>query len=228
MVIDVSGSLGQSNRDQYQAAVQTASEFTRALLRRADDRGFLERFSTTMEATPILPRDQFLPLKVDLKPAGRTALLDAVRFGCDERMKIDSARNYLRVMVLLSDGEDNSSSSDIRQAIASAQRAGVIIFAVDTAGMFWQQFSRHQKGGETLHQLTSETGGFAFLDLDRGGLTKAFATIKEQIDNMYLLSYVPSDTAGPPYHSLKIVATSRKPKVKVRATHGYYIDPIVP
>lgn len=228
MVIDVSGSLGQSNRDQYQAAVHTASEFTKALLRRADDMGFFERFSTTMEATPILPRDQFLALKVDLKPAGRTALLDAVRLGCDERMKTDSARNYLRVMVLLSDGEDNSSRSDIRQAIASAQRAGVIIFAVDTAGMLWQQFSRHQKGGELLHQLTSETGGFAFLDLDRGGLTKAFATIKEQIDNMYLLSYVPSDPAGPPYHSLKIVATSRKPKMKVRAAHGYYSELMVP
>lgn len=56
VVIDVSGSLGQSNRDQYQAAVQTASEFTKALLRRSDDMVFFEQFSTTMEATHFRSR----------------------------------------------------------------------------------------------------------------------------------------------------------------------------
>ena len=65
VVIDVSGSLGQSNRDQYQAAVQAASEFTKALLRRSDDMVFFEHFSTTMEATHFRSRrhDRRAPLK---------------------------------------------------------------------------------------------------------------------------------------------------------------------
>ena len=97
----------------------------------------------------------------------------------------------------------------------------MVIFAVDTASIFHSRFSDHGRGSEKLQQLTRETGGFAFLDLDSGGVSKAFATIEEQIDNMYLLRYVPSDTAAPAYHSLKIEARPRGPKVKVRATHGY-------
>jgi len=226
VVIDISGS--QHDDDQYKAAVQGASEFTKAVLSGANDMAFFEQFSAVPEATPIMAKSEFLTLKVDLRPAGRTALYDAVRFACDERMKSDSLRNYLRVIVLLSDGEDNSSRNDIRQAIASAQRAGVVIFAVDTATIFHSGFFVHAKGTEMLQQLARETGGFAFLDLDQGGLTKAFTTLKEQIDSMYLLSYVPADPAGPSYHSLKIDSIPRKPRVKVRATHGYYSHLIVP
>ncbi len=226
MVIDISGS--QRNDDQYKTAVQTASGFTRAVLSGADDMVFFEQFSTASEATPLLPKSHFFSLKVNLKPAGNTALYDAVRFACDERMKTYSVRDYIRVIVLLSDGEDNSSRNDIRQAIASAQRAGVVIFAVDTSSLFHSRFLVHERGTETLQQLTRETGGSAFLDLDRGGVAKAFATIKEQIDNMYLLSYVPADHTGPQYRSLKIDAIPRNHKVKVRATHGYYSDLIAP
>jgi len=227
MLIDISGSQ-RNDDDHYKTAVQAASEFTKAVLSGADDMGFFEQFSAAPEATPIMPKSQLLTMNVDLKPAGRTALYDAVRFACDERMKTDSVRNDLRVLVLLSDGEDNSSRNDIRQAIASAQRVGVVIFAVDTASIFHSRFVAHAKGTEMLQQLARETGGVAFLDLDRGGLTKAFATIKEQIDSVHLLSYVPADPTGPSYHSLKIDAIPPKPKVKVRATHGYYSELMVP
>ena len=193
-----------------------------------DDLGFFEQFSTSAEATQVMPKSQFLNLKVNLSPAGRTALFDAVRFACDERMTADPVRNYLRVLILLSDGDDNSSRSDLKQAIASAQRAGVVIFAVDTAPIFFGETAipapRSERGAAILVQLTRETGGAAFLDLDRQGVTKAFTTIKEQIDNMYLLSYVPSDHSGTKYHSLKIGLNSQKSKVKVRAAHGYYSD----
>jgi VWFA-related protein len=228
MVIDISGS--QRGDTVYKAAVQAASEFTKEVLSGSDDMGFFERFSTAPAATPLLPKSQFLALKVDLNPTGHTALYDAVRFACDERMKPKSDRDYLRVMVLLSDGEDNRSKNDIGQAVASAQRAGVVIFAVDTAQTFGGalHLPGSIEGARILQQLARETGGIAFLDLSIKDFPKAFAAIKEQIDNMYLLSYVPADRTGVHYHSLKIKAIPGTRKVKVRAAHGYYSDLIVP
>ncbi len=44
-----------------------------------------------------------------------------------------------------------------------------------------------------IKQLADETGGVAFLHLSRKELPKIFAAIKDQIDNMHLLSYVPAD-----------------------------------
>lgn len=226
MLIDTSAS--QHDDEQFKPAVREASDFTRLLLSGPDDRGFYEQFSLTPEATPIKQKSDFLALNVVIKPAGGTALFDALRFACDQRMKTDPVRNDLRVIVLLSDGEDNQSRTTIEEVIAIAQRTGVVIFAVDTSSTFSRRFSAHTRGTEILQRLARETGGVAFVDLDRAGMSKAFTAIKEQIDNVRLLTYVPADPAGPSHHSLKIEYFPRKPKVNVRVTHGYYSDLIAP
>jgi VWFA-related protein len=230
MLIDTSGSQGSST--VYKAAVQAASEFSDRVLSGGDDRAFFERFAVASEATPLMNKREFSALKIDLNPAGQTALYDALRFACDERMKNDSSRDFLRVIVLVSDGEDTHSHNDFKQAVASAQRAGVVIFAVDTgnvsAGEHLPSFAipasqPRRVGPMLLYDLAEETGGMAFLDLNLGGISKAFAAIKEQIDNMHLLSYVPAATDGrAQYHSLKINPIPEKGKLRLRAPKGYY------
>jgi len=61
------------------------------------------------------------------------------------------------------------------------------------------------------------------VSLDVKGVASAFAAIKEQIDNMYLLSYVPAD-ANPrtQHHSLKINPIRGKDKLRLRVPKGYY------
>jgi hypothetical protein len=87
----------------YRAAVQAAAEFSE------HEQTFQRkpRHPLRSEATQLMSKSQFLALKIDLNPAGRTAFYDAVRFACDERM--NSARDFLRVIVVISDGEDTHS-----------------------------------------------------------------------------------------------------------------------
>ncbi|MGA9988958.1 MAG: VWA domain-containing protein, partial [Terriglobales bacterium] len=220
ILVDVSGS--QSSSSVYALAVQAASEFANQALTGRDDKAFLERFALVPEATQLMTKDQFQALKIDLNPdEGRTALFDALGFACDARMKDDSGRDSLRVIVLLSDGEDNASHNDLKRAITSAQTAGAMIFAVDTKNY---RFSPDDgfPGNVNLWELAEQTGGTAFLHLDHESVPKAFAAIKEQIDNIHVLSYVAADPKqGVQYHSLELKSTS-KTKLRLRAPKGYY------
>jgi Ca-activated chloride channel family protein len=225
ILIDISGS--QRTSKTYKDAVQAASEFSNQVLSGADDRVFIERFAVAPEATQLMTKSQLSALKIDLNPGGLTALYDALRFACDTRMEGDPRQDYLRVIVLLSDGEDNHSRNSLREAITSAQRAGAVIFSVDT-GTDRPQLpplaipGPHRiPGDETLKELAEATGGIAFLHLD-DSLFKAFATIKGQIDNMYLLSYVAEDSNRKArFHSLELRHASRT-DLKLRSPKGYY------
>jgi VWFA-related protein len=231
ILIDTSGS--QEGSAVYKAAVQAASEFSGRVLNDGDDRAFFEQFASTPEATQLVDKREFLKLKIDLHPGGRTALYDALRLACDERMKTDPSRDFLRVIVLVSDGDDTDSHNNLGQAIRSAQRAGVVIFTLDTGRFSMEEHlpanaivpasQPRRTGPIILHDMADETGGVAFLSLDVKGVASAFAAIKEQIDNMYLLSYVPAD-ANPrtQHHSLKINPIRGKDKLRLRVPKGYY------
>ena len=64
----------------------------------------------------------------------------------------------------------------------------------------------------------------AFLTLSHKEVPRVFATIKDQIDNMQLLSYVPVDP-GPAdqYHSLELKPASTA-KLRLRVPKGYYAN----
>lgn len=139
-------------------------------------------------------------------------------------MKNDPVQDSLRVIVLLSDGEDDQSHTSRKEAIASAQRAGAVIFGVSTADdNRGDSLGRGSPiGNGVMKQLADETGGMAFLHLNRKDLSKAFAAIKDQIDNMHLLSYVPADPDhSGQYRSLELKPAS-KAKLRLRAPKGYY------
>jgi Ca-activated chloride channel homolog len=219
LVIDTSNSERTSSL--YQMGIQAASDFLNQVLSRPDDRAFIEKFDVTPNATQFMTKVQISALKLDLHPAGPTALFDALRFAGDERMKDDSAQDSLRVIVLLSDGDDDQSRTSRKEAIASAQRAGTIIFCVSTSDD--NSVGRGNPAGNgVMKQLADETGGIAFLHLNRKDLPRVFATIKDQVDNMHLLSFVPADPdRSGQYRSLEL-APSSKAKVRLRAPKGYY------
>jgi hypothetical protein len=108
-------------------------------------------------------------------------------------MKTDPSRDFLPVIVLVSDGDDTHSHNDLKQAVRSAQRAGVIIFTLDTGRFSMEEHlpanaiipasQARRTGPIILHDLADETGGVAFLSLDVKGISRAFAAIQEQIDN---------------------------------------------
>ncbi len=130
-IIDSSKSEGKSGL--YQPTVQAAIDFLNKVLVTTEDQVFIEKFDVLPESTDFVSKQQFSGIKLNLAPEGGTALYDALRFACDQRIKGGPSHDFFRVILLLSDGGDNASRNTRNDAIASALRAGVVnVFAVST------------------------------------------------------------------------------------------------
>ncbi len=216
ILIDTSNSARLDG--MHEAAVRAASQLLNQILKTSDDRAFFASFAATPNVTALMNRDEVPKFKVDLTPGGGTALFDAVYFACTERMQADPTQPTRRVLVILSDGGDNLSHVNHDQAIAAAQKAGTVIFAVST--------SEHSKPGldvSRLQQFAEKTGGQAFLYLNPDDLPEVFSSMRGQIENMYAVTFVPADLGKTgQYHSIELKMTSGT-KVKLRAPKAYYV-----
>jgi len=214
LIIDTSNSERLSGI--YQAAVLAEPGFASRALSGVDDRLFIEQFKNVPSATQFVSKSELGAIRVNAIPGGGTALYDAVRYACDERMKKDATQSARRVIVLISDGDDNQSNVTREEAIASAQRTGVVIFAISTAS--------DVPGDRTLKEFADQTGGIAFRDLSRSDLPNVFVTLQEQIDNMRVLSYVPAaPLQNGQRRSLELKSASGR-KLKLRAPKAYYLN----
>jgi len=169
-----------------------------------------------------MSRDELLKHKLDLMLGGGTALYDGVSLASDQLTKMDTTGLTRRVLVLLSDGDDNLSRLSRDEALADALKAGVIIFAVSTADDSASvHLSYSEKGNSALKGLSEKTGGQAFLHLGRKQIDKTFAEIQQQIAEMYTVAFAPADDLEKGFHPIKLTWSSAA-NVKLRAPLGYY------
>ena len=142
-------------------------------------------------------------------------MFDAVYVACKKRMQADPVQPSRRVLVILSDGRDNMSHVTRDTAVAAALEARTVIFAVNT------KENSNIADSVGLNWFADKTGGYAFL---YPNLPKVFSSIREQIENMYAVTFVPADVGKPErYHSIELRDTSDR-KMKLRAPKGYYVS----
>jgi Ca-activated chloride channel family protein len=214
ILIDTSNSERTSGL--YRPGLAAIAELVPRLLTGSADRVFVVNFSSTPEATAFMDRESFLKFQTNARPGGATAFFDAVYLASKDRMEMDATQPARRVLVMLTDGGDNLSHVDHNKAIDAAQRAGAVIFAVSTseqgAGL---DNARLRKFGEA-------TGGQVFLDLTPGAIPKTFSSIQEQIESMYVASYVPQEYGKlGERRTIELKAVADK-KLKLRAPKAYY------
>lgn len=131
VLIDTSSSEARSSL--HEPAAQSASDFLSKVLKKPEDGVFLITFATTVDGTAFMNKDEFPRFNIDLHAGGGTSLFDAIYFASRERMQVDHVQPARHVLVILSDGGDNQSRVNHEEAIAAAQKAGVVIFAVSTS-----------------------------------------------------------------------------------------------
>jgi VWFA-related protein len=147
-----------------------------------------------------------------LRPDGQTALYNALIDGLDH---LESATRARRVMVLISDGGDNASTTTFDEVLARARRSDVTIY---TIGLF-DEGSRDVNPG-VLKRLAEATGGERFLPRSPGYLLQACQRIAHEIRTSYTLGYVPTMRDGA-YHRLRVVLGD-KGTGTVRTRPGYF------
>ncbi|MGB9702109.1 MAG: OmpA family protein [Candidatus Kapaibacteriota bacterium] len=97
---------------------------------------------------------------------GMTAISDAIIAGINQLMRTD--KSYKRVLIIFTDGWDNSSNSTMQEAITQARKNGIIINAIDYGyGInegFMQQFAQNT-GGYYKHIYKKDEFKLLFTDI---------------------------------------------------------------
>jgi VWFA-related protein len=146
------------------------------------------------------------------RPTGGTHLYDAVYLASNELMK---ARFGRKVLVLVTDGEDQGSKTNLQKSIESAEKADVIIYSIDISDPeFYSLLGSTYHGDTHLRKLARETGGRAIRVKSVEQIGPAFESIARELRSQYLLGYSPSNSR----HD----GSFRRIHVKVRG-HSYVV-----
>jgi Ca-activated chloride channel family protein len=164
-------------------------------------------------------KENFPELDPDPTRSGGTALFDAVFSSVQQ--KLASASSRRRVLILFTDGEENSSAHDEIDAIAAAQGADVLVYAVRYIQVHHDKLSAgNHQGIAILHHLTAQTGGTDFDGLNTD-LPQAFRQIADELRSQYSLSYYSTNKASDGSFR-KVVIEPVQEGFTVRARAGYY------
>lgn len=149
-----------------------------------------------------------------IKPQGDTALYDTVSAAA-ERLAEDS-RPARRIIILVSDGQENRSRISMDGALTAALKAGAAIYSVNDGD---DDITAMGKQGETvLKTLAQSTGGSYFVASEDGDIGSAFSKIRKELRSQYVLAYKPSELSSSEFHFLKVVVGD----LLVRCRRGYY------
>jgi Ca-activated chloride channel family protein len=216
ILIDTSTSI----RSRFQFEQQSANEFLLQILKSKSDRAFVMGFDVTPNVTQDWTNNiDGLETGINrLRPGGGTAMFDAVYTACRDKL-LDISRGQeptRKAMVLLSDGEDNTSRVFLDEAIKECQRAETIIYAISTN---WTP-SRGQ-GDQVLSQMAKETGGQVFFPPSVEEVSESFKQIEEELRSQYALTYTPADfKMDGAFRTIYLFCNDRR--YVVRARKGYF------
>lgn len=213
LLIDSSSSMSKGF-DSERAA---AARFVRRVVRPDADRSTVVAFSShsaviagTEASSPEAAR-----LIEQLHSTGLTALFDSI---CEaaarwERPEPGPAR---RVLVLLSDGEDNFSRRSLGEAIAAAQASDLVIYAVTAHNP-----KAGGPGDRNLEMLTTSTGGRVFFLKKYEQSERVFAEIEQEMRSQYTVTFRPNGRACG-FHTLAVEPNDRSLRARMRA--GFFGD----
>ena len=217
LLVDTSGSV----HDRFSFEKRAAAKFVQKVLSSASDLGFVAGFSTETAMTQDFTSDQAeLENGIEqLTNGGGTALFDAVSFACWKLAEYPDDDRVARVLVILSDGEDNSSHSTLRQAIQTEEETGVTVYTISTR----EDIGAKTDADKVMEALAERSGGEAMFPYDVLGLGKTFDKLRDVIRSRYFVAYKPADLQPTgTYRAIRITAQKGGERLQVRARKGYH------
>jgi len=237
MLVDTSNSI----RDRIKFEQDAADNFLFSVLRRGKDEAFVMTFDDEPQVIQVFTGDTgLLRDKIDrTRAGGGTAVYDAIYQACVQELSHpprppgDQPDVVRRVMILISDGEDNLSTHTRAEAIEMAQRTSVVIYTISTSTQWVtlddpsKEHSGNRKyhlteGDKILQAVAEETGGRAFYPYHVDDLDQSFQDIGDELRNQYSIAYNPTNhSLDGRYHKIHIETPDHK-GYQVRARRGYF------
>jgi Ca-activated chloride channel homolog len=221
VVFDVSGSMkGKIDRarEALKAFVETSHE---------DDDFFLIGFNQRANLLAEFANGETLLNKLTLvNPDGQTALNDAVYFGVE---KVKQGRHSKKAIILISDGQDNSSRYTYGELRKLIKEADVQIYSLGIVELGGGAGNTLDLNGQAiLEEISQTTGGRSFFPRSGAELEDAITRIALELRHQYSLGYIPqNEQREGEWRKIKIRVNPPRglPALKVRTKEGYYALP---
>ncbi|MDQ3666834.1 MAG: VWA domain-containing protein [Acidobacteriota bacterium] len=162
--------------------------------------------------------DQERPVQED--PLCWTSIWDSVWESASEVLG-QGDENSRRAIILLSDGDDTSSTIKRRDAIDAAVKNNVAVYSIGIGDPELYKVER-----DSLRKISDPTGGRAFFPRDEVELGRVFAQIQEELRSQYVIAYSPQNKLRDGSHrriKMEIVNPElREQKLQLIYRQGYY------
>jgi VWFA-related protein len=215
IVIDNSGSM----RDKRSAVNQAAINLVKSS--NPDDQVFVVNFNDEywldQDFTGDIGKLQQALERIETR--GGTALYDAVVASAEHLKK--NAQLEKKVLLVVTDGEDNASRESLEQTIRRLQvENGPTVYTVGILG----NDSHQRRARRALQELAENTGGVSFFPKDLSQVDNITRQVAHDIRNQYSIGYkpaTPQSTGG--YRTIRVTARAKGyNKLQVRTRSGYY------
>jgi Ca-activated chloride channel homolog len=218
VIFDVSGSMGKDKiakaREALKHFIETSHDGDEYFLI-----GFNHRSQVLLDRTR--DSDALLTKLTYVQTKGQTALYDACYLGVE---KVTRGTHPKRALLIISDGQDNSSRYTFSELRRILKETDVLIYAIgitDTGS----PNGLDVVGQTILDELASVSGGRAFFPDTAAEMNEIFERIAIELRHQYSIGYKPKNFVNNgKWHKLKVkVAAPRGlPRLFVRTKDGYF------
>jgi len=221
LIIDNSGSM-RDKRAKVEAAalalVKASNPQDEVFVVNFNDEAFLDNPHGKDFTSNIKEMEEALT-RIDSR--GGTAMRDAIRMSIDHLK--EKAHKDKKVLVVVTDGNDNSSIISLESLVKASQQSEVLIYSV---GLLAEEERREAKRAErALNDLAVATGGEAFFPKDLTEVDRICGVVARDIRSQYTIQYTPTNQAmDGSFRAIK-VSVNGPGHLTARTRSGYYATP---
>lgn len=218
VVFDVSGSMGG---DKIMRAREALARFVDTSHSR--DEYFLIGFNSRAQLLLDHTRDSdaLMQKLTFVQTRGQTALYDATYLGVE---RVTRGAHKKRAVLLISDGQDNSSRYTFSELKRLLKESDVIIYAIGIVSS-GDDSALGYGGRAILEELAGVSGGKAFFPSTGAEMNDTFERIALELRTQYSIGYRPTGFANDgKWHKIKVKVQPPRgfPRLFVRGREGYF------
>lgn len=214
----------ESTRNDMKLEITSAKKFVQSVLRPVDKISIFQISEDVLQLTKFSSDLKSIEHGIDdLQKGAGTSLYDAVYLGAESLMNRDGRK----VMVLITDGGDTTSSATYASALRRAQEAEAIVYSIIIVPIA-SDAGRNTGGEHALIQMSKDTGGKYYYAESITQLDQAFRQVSDELRTQYLIAYYPSRRVSDSAFRRITVEVNKTDAsgspLQVRHRAGYYMN----
>ena len=217
IIVDNSGSMTSKRTRVAAAALEMVKQSN------PEDEVFIVNFNDDSHFDQPLTNDvkKLQSALARMEARGGTAMRDALSKSINYVKK--NGKKDKKVLVVITDGNDNSSDLTLEQVVRQAQNSEVLIYAI---GLLNEEEAREARAAKkALKALVDASGGLDYYPKSTSDVQEITPRVAHEIRNQYILGYTSSNQAlDGSFRQIKVTVSGfGRPTVRTR--NGYYATP---